>query len=65
MEGYCSTGQSPPRAVVPMEEEKKKIGSTFRPFSQVTASLHLKASLLCDCYQKDERALSVSAFSLP
>jgi hypothetical protein len=24
MEGYCSTGQSPQRAVVPMEKEKKK-----------------------------------------
>jgi hypothetical protein len=23
MEGYCSTGQSPQRAVVPMEEKKK------------------------------------------
>jgi hypothetical protein len=25
MEGYCSTGQSPQRAVVPTEEEEKKI----------------------------------------
>jgi hypothetical protein len=24
MEGYCSTGQSPQRAVVPMEEEEKE-----------------------------------------
>jgi hypothetical protein len=24
MEGYCSTGQSPQRAVVPMEEEEEK-----------------------------------------
>jgi hypothetical protein len=24
MEGYCSTGQSPQRAVVPMEEEKEE-----------------------------------------
>jgi hypothetical protein len=24
MEGYCSTGQSPQRAVVPMEEEEDK-----------------------------------------
>jgi hypothetical protein len=24
MEGYCSTGQSPQRAVVPMEKKKKK-----------------------------------------
>jgi hypothetical protein len=25
MEGYCSTGQSPQRAVVPMEEEEVKL----------------------------------------
>jgi hypothetical protein len=24
MEGYCSTGQSPQRAVVPMEEEEEE-----------------------------------------
>jgi hypothetical protein len=24
MEGYCSTGQSPQRAVVPVEEEEEK-----------------------------------------
>jgi hypothetical protein len=24
MEGYCSTGQSPPWAVVPMEEEEEE-----------------------------------------
>jgi len=24
MEGYCSTGQSPQRAVAPMEEEKEE-----------------------------------------
>jgi hypothetical protein len=26
MEGYCSTGQSPQRAVVPMEKKKKVLG---------------------------------------
>jgi hypothetical protein len=25
MEGYCSTGQSPPWAVVPVEEEEEKL----------------------------------------
>jgi hypothetical protein len=25
MEGYCSTGQSPQRAVVPMEEEEERL----------------------------------------
>jgi hypothetical protein len=37
----------------------------FASFSQVTNSHHLNASLLCDCYQKDEQSPSVSAFSLP
>jgi hypothetical protein len=26
MEGYCSTGQSPQRAIVPMEEEEEEEG---------------------------------------
>jgi hypothetical protein len=26
MEGYCSTGQSPQRAVVPVEEQEEKDG---------------------------------------
>jgi hypothetical protein len=26
MEGYCSTGQSPQRAVVPVEEEEEEEG---------------------------------------
>jgi hypothetical protein len=28
MEGYCSTGQSPQRAVVPMEEEEELDGQS-------------------------------------
>jgi len=33
MEGHCSTGQSPQRAVVPMEEEEeeKKVFSCLSP----------------------------------
>jgi hypothetical protein len=38
MEGYCSTGQSPQRAVVPMEEEKEEVvfcsySETFLPWN--------------------------------
>jgi hypothetical protein len=31
MEGYCSTGQSPQRAVVPVEEEEEEIKPFSRP----------------------------------
>jgi hypothetical protein len=31
MEGYCSTGQSPQRAVVPMEERRKNDGPHNSP----------------------------------
>jgi hypothetical protein len=30
MEGYCSTGQSPQRAVVPVEEEEEEEEEYFR-----------------------------------
>ena len=30
MEGHCSTGQSPQRAVVPMEEEEEGVGGRGR-----------------------------------
>jgi hypothetical protein len=29
MEGYCSTGQSPQRAVVPVEEEEEELNLTW------------------------------------
>jgi hypothetical protein len=29
MEGYCSTGQSPQRAIVPMEEEEEEEEEEF------------------------------------
>jgi hypothetical protein len=29
MEGYCSTGQSPQRAVVPVEEEEEEDNNTI------------------------------------
>jgi hypothetical protein len=36
MEGYCSTGQSPQRAVVPMkEEEEEEEEVLFRDFSKI------------------------------
>jgi hypothetical protein len=30
MEGYCSTGQSPQRAVVPMEEEEEEYKNAIK-----------------------------------
>jgi hypothetical protein len=35
MEGYCSTGQSPQRAVVPMEEEEEEFlkSATWKTYS--------------------------------
>jgi hypothetical protein len=30
MEGYCSTGQSPQRAVVSMEEEEEEYGGVLK-----------------------------------
>ena len=33
MEGYCSTGESPQRAVVPMEEEEKKISMNIHNYT--------------------------------
>jgi hypothetical protein len=32
MEGSCSTGQSPPWAVVPVEEEEEEAPHNFSPF---------------------------------
>jgi hypothetical protein len=44
MEGYCSTGQGPQRAVVPMEEEEEEEEELFRQTPQndsgVSASHH-------------------------
>jgi hypothetical protein len=37
MEGYCSTGQSPQRAVVPMEEEEVNINETEFKFYRLAA----------------------------
>jgi hypothetical protein len=36
MEGYCSTGQSPQRAVVPVEEEEEVGSSTFLSCKRLT-----------------------------
>jgi hypothetical protein len=35
MEGYCLTGQSPQRAIVPMEEEEKEVVDTMLKISIV------------------------------
>jgi hypothetical protein len=55
MEGYCSTDQSPQRAVVPMEEEEVRTEVHFRP--QVKCGLHCAtfyktqshSSFMCIC----------------
>jgi hypothetical protein len=40
MEGYCSTGQSPQRAVVPMEEEEEELLLSLNSRTQYFKSLH-------------------------
>jgi hypothetical protein len=37
MEGYCSTGQSPQRALVPMEEEE--VATEFLAVSQMNMNI--------------------------
>jgi hypothetical protein len=36
MEGFCSTGQSPQRAVVPVEEEELKFTEECKPFMVIS-----------------------------
>jgi hypothetical protein len=50
MEGYCSTGQSPQWAVVPVEEEEESFYHSFNPtFSELlTVSLHKHFFFQCD-----------------
>jgi hypothetical protein len=43
MEGYCSTGQSPQRAVVPVEEEEEE-EEEEEPHTRVRIPLHYRLS---------------------
>jgi hypothetical protein len=54
MEGYCSTGQSPQRAVVPMEEEEEEEEEEefIQPFGIVSCLIN-KATL--EHFQKELR----------
>jgi hypothetical protein len=41
MEGYCSTGQSPQQAVVPLEEEEEEEEEVLNTKFQCTTALNL------------------------
>jgi hypothetical protein len=45
MEGYCSTGQSPQRAVVPVEEEEKDY---YKKCAFCWFLLHIKIQVISD-----------------
>jgi len=48
MERYCSTGQSPQRAVAPTEEEEEEEEKEFREvLSQIYIALNINYPLLC------------------
>jgi hypothetical protein len=40
MEGYCSTGQSPQRAAVPMEEEEEEEDLKWTGYLTTTKDIH-------------------------
>jgi hypothetical protein len=44
MEGYCSKGQSPQRAVVPVEEEEEYFGRDRVQSSGIAVQLNLDCS---------------------
>jgi hypothetical protein len=47
MEGYCSTGQSPQWAVVPVEEEEEEEEEEVPPdHEQLTCSKYVEVNLL-------------------
>jgi len=49
MEGHCSTGQNPPRAVEPMEEEKKKATTSLKPTYLCVYYIFLNIKALFQC----------------